>query len=61
MRFHASQKESEKSHFKNRINLHEITALMTEDQEAKRRKDVSEATVNRKLACLKSMIDKAVL
>lgn len=41
--------------------LHEITPLAIEEFKALRVKDVSPATVNRQLACLKSVFNKAII
>lgn len=41
--------------------LHEITPIMIEKYKLDRRKDVSVAYINRELACLKCMFNKAIL
>lgn len=43
------------------MNLSEITVPMIERYKAERSKEVSVATVNRELACLKTMFNKAIL
>ncbi|MFH1014745.1 MAG: tyrosine-type recombinase/integrase [Nitrospirota bacterium] len=48
-----------KAHFSGRY-LHEITPLLIEKYKVERSKEVSPATVNRNLACLKSMFNRAI-
>jgi len=48
-----------KKHFSGRY-LHEITVKSVEEFKSRRMKDVTPATVNRHLACLKSIFNKAI-
>ncbi|MFH1014692.1 MAG: tyrosine-type recombinase/integrase [Nitrospirota bacterium] len=48
-----------KAHFSGKY-LHEITPLLIEKYKVERSREVSPATVNRNLACLKSMFNRAI-